>query len=89
MVEQTKKPALGSERKVDRKALELALEEWGVGFAVPPRPRPRRHQLSAVTIVPGLAPRGRSRGRGRTPGGHRYALRPLTYVGFSVNVGLT
>ena len=39
-----------------RDALELCPTKSTVGFAVPPRPRPRRHQLSVETVVPGTKP---------------------------------
>ena len=35
-----------------RDALELCPTKPTVGFAVPPRPKPRRHQLSVETVVP-------------------------------------
>ena len=36
-----------------RDALELCPTKSTVGFVVPPRPEPRRHQLSVETVVPG------------------------------------
>ena len=38
-----------------RDALELCPTKSTVGFAVPPRPKPRRHQLSVETVVPGMS----------------------------------